>query len=142
MLRDLQNRLRKLEGNRPPQQSQGEKDAKALCGFITTAIGYYLGDPRPDEEAPITAYGRALGYTHKEVLDALRLEESEGNNPELSERYACARSKLFAKFGLNLDEANLGDDAAWHEFIEILKRMHAGMSEQYKNLANKYLSFD
>jgi hypothetical protein len=97
MLRDLQKRLRKLEGNRPPQQAEEEKYANALFSFIRTAIEYYLGDPRP-EEAPIAAYGRALGYTYKEVLDALNLAVRDGSNLELPERHANARSRLFAKF--------------------------------------------
>jgi hypothetical protein len=74
MMRDLQKRLRKLEGNRPPQQqTQEEKYAEALSGFIDTAIGYYLGEPK-SHEAPVAAYARALGYAHEgEVLNAMNV---------------------------------------------------------------------
>jgi hypothetical protein len=141
MMRDVQKRLARLERNRPPQQTQKEKDAEALSSFIDTAIGYHLGEPK-SSEAAVEAFGRALGYTYKEFLDALKLEERQGSNPELSERYARVRSKLFAKFGFDLHEAKLRDDAVWYEFIEILKRMHASMSERYKDLAKNYLRFD
>lgn len=141
MMRDLQKRLARLERNRPPRQTEEEESANRLFGFMVTAIGYYLGDPTP-KEAPIAAYGRALGYTQKEVFDALNLAVREGSNLELRERHASARNKLFAKFSFEWDEADFTDDTVWHEFIEILKRMHAGMSERYKDLAERDIKFD
>ena len=142
MLRELQRRLRRLECNRPQQQTEEEKVSNALFKFIMTAVGYYLGDPRP-EEAPSAACARALGYAHEgELQNAIKGAASEGSNPELSERLARARSKLFAKFGFNLDEANMGDDAVWYRFTEILKRIHAGMSGRHKELAQSFLRFD
>ena len=142
-MRELHKRLRRLEGNRPPpQQTELDRHVHALRDFIDTAIGYYLGEPK-SHEAPIAAFARALGYAHEgEVLNAMKLMVSEGSNPELAERHARARDKLFAKFDFNLDELNWDDDAQRQEFVEILKRMHAGMSGTHKDLAERNFRFD
>ena len=139
MMGDLQRRLRKLECNRPPpQESEDDRKASALAFFITYAIGFYLGNPI-EAEAPIAAYARALGYEHQgEIIKSAGPAEWV-DEAELTERDAQARTKLFLKFGLKLDEDNLPE---WQPLIEALKRMYAGMSEKYKNLANEYLRFD
>ena len=78
----------------------------SLYSFQAHAIGHYLGDPRTDE-APITAYARALGYEHGELLKALKEIASGHEDP-------------------NYDEAENGED------IEALKRMYAGLPESDK----------
>jgi hypothetical protein len=89
------------------------------------AVGYYFGDPKPNEP-PVAAYARALGYEHRELLDALKKKASGRNDPEFDERDARANRRLFAKFGVNLKSAN------GRELSEALKRIHAGLSESYK----------
>jgi len=68
--RELHKRLRKLESSRPrhiPELTKAEKGLKYARHVIFFAVAQYLGDPDPGE-APITAYGRALGYEHVEFL--------------------------------------------------------------------------
>ena len=59
MTRNLQRRLQKLESQVPRQPTGQERDVQSLQNFLVFAMAYYLGDPGPDE-APITAYGRAI----------------------------------------------------------------------------------
>jgi hypothetical protein len=121
MIRDLDKRLRKLESRLPPERSEEEKNKSALFLFLTAAIGYYLGDPKPNEP-PVAGFSRALGYERSgDLLDAIK-----ENNPEFHQRYARAQRKLFMKFGVNLSTADDG------EFKEALKRMHAGLPESRK----------
>jgi hypothetical protein len=84
------------------------------------AMAYYLGDPGPDE-APITAYGRALGYPNSHEFR----KAWDGNDPDLYARDRLARIKLLEKFGVSLEHE-------WEEIIEAVKRMEAGLPEQYK----------
>jgi hypothetical protein len=84
------------------------------------AMAYYLGDPRP-EEAPITAYGRALGYPNSHEFQ----KAWDANDPDLYERDRLARIKLLAKFGVSREHES-------EEIVEALERMEAGLPEQYK----------
>jgi hypothetical protein len=105
MTRNLQRRLQKLESQVPRQPTEQEKNVQTCQSFLMFAMAYYLGDPGP-EEAPITAYGRALGYPNPhEFRKAL-----EGNDPDLYER----------------DRRE--------EIGEAFQRMEAGLPEPYKTL--------
>jgi hypothetical protein len=135
MIRDLEKRLRKLESNLPPpERSEEEKSKSDLALFLMYAVGYYFGDPKPyyfgdpkPNEPPVAAYARALGYEHQGKLqDALKNKASGRNDPEFDERDARASRRLFAKFGVNLKSAN------GRKFSKALKRIHAGLSESYK----------
>src|SRR6516165_782884 len=127
MLRELQKRLRKLESRRPPQETEDERMWLSLYSFQAHAIGHYLGDPRTDE-APITAYARALGYEHGELLKALKEIASGHEDPNYDERHGLAIRRLFSKFDVNYDEAENG------EYIGALKRMYAGLPESGRTL--------
>jgi hypothetical protein len=137
MMRDLQRRLRKLECNRPPpQQTEEEEKENALFLFLLHAIGYYLGDPKPNE-ALIAATARGLGYEHQgEFVKVLKEASSSIGRDQLNEKYARANRELFAKFGVNLGEAK------WKDVIEAVKRMYAGFSDWYKDRAGNDLRFD
>jgi hypothetical protein len=89
---------------------------------------YYYGDPKPGEwEA---ACARALGYPDwGELNRALHLKDIE-----LKERYARATRKLFAKFGSS-------PEVKGKELLEVLKRIHGGMSQEYKNASERHLGF-
>jgi hypothetical protein len=121
MIRDLDKRLRKLESRLPPEQSEEEEFKGALFLFQVAAIGYYLGDLKPNEP-PMAGFSRALGYERSgDLQDAMKK-----NLPEFNQRYARAQRKLFTKFGVNLSTAD------GKEFSEALKRMHAGLPESRK----------
>jgi hypothetical protein len=126
--RELHKRLRKLESRIPrhsPELTEEEKSLEYARRLVWFAVAQYLGDPNP-REAPITAYARALGYEHREFLKILKLIESGGKDPDYDEKYALANRKLFAKFGVDLDTSG------WKETVEALKRMDAGLSEDYR----------
>ena len=93
-----------------------------MSGYLKYAIGHYLGDPRTDE-APITAFARALGYEHGELLRVLKEIASGHKDPNYNERHGLAIRRLFSKFDVNFDEAKNGED------IEAFKRMYAGLPE-------------
>jgi hypothetical protein len=64
---------------------------------------------------------RALGYSHGlEFQKAIRADD-----PDFFERDRLARIKLLEKFGVSLEHE-------WEEIIEAVKRMEAGLPEQYK----------
>jgi hypothetical protein len=125
MIRDLDKRLRKLESRLPPERSEEEEFKSEFQSLLMYAVGYYFGDPKPDEP-PVAAFARALGYEHRELLDALKKKASGGNDPEFDEKYARANRRLFAKFGVNPKAAG------GREFSEARKRIYAGLSESYK----------
>jgi hypothetical protein len=127
--REVHKRLRKLESSRPrhrPELTEEEKGLKYARQLIWYAVAQYLGDPNPSE-APITAHARALGYEPAEFLKILKLIESGGKDPDFQEKYALANRKLFAKFGVDLDTSD------GKETVEALKRMDAGLSENYRS---------
>src|SRR5262245_10328347 len=106
MTRALQRRLQKLESQVPRQPTEQEK--------------IDLGDPTP-EEAPIDGYMRALGYpTSHEFRKAW-----DANDPDLNERDRLAKIKLWAKFDV------IWGEHEWVEIVEAVKRMEAGLPEQY-----------
>jgi len=120
MTRNLQRRLQKLESQVPRQPTGQERDVQSLQNFLVFAMAYYLGDPGP-EEAPITAYGRALGYPNSHEFR----KAWGGNDPDLYERDRLARVKLLEKFGVSWDHER-------EEIGEAFQRMEAGLPEPYK----------
>jgi hypothetical protein len=120
MTRNLQRRLQKLESQVPRQPTGQERDVQSLQNFLVFAMAYYLGDPGPDE-APITAYGRALGYPNSHEFR----KAWDGNDPDLYERDRLARVKLLEKFGVSWDHER-------EEIGEAFQRMEAGLPEPYK----------
>jgi hypothetical protein len=120
MTRNLQRRLQKLESQVPRQPTGQERDVQSLQNFLVFAMAYYLGDPGP-EEAPITAYGRALGYPNSHEFR----KAWDGNDPDLYERDRLARVKLLEKFGESWDHER-------EEIGEAFQRMEAGLPEPYK----------
>jgi hypothetical protein len=120
MTRNLQRRLQKLESQVPRQPTEQEKKVQTCQNFLMLAMAYYLGDPRP-EEAPITAYGRALGYPNSHEFQ----KAWDANDPDIYERDRLARIKLLAKFGVSREHES-------EEIVEALERMEAGLPEQYK----------
>jgi len=93
--------------------------------FLMFAMAYYLGHPGP-EEAPITAYGRALGYPNSHEFR----KAWDGNDPDLYERDRLARIKLLEKFGVSREHE-------WGEIVEAVERMDAGFPEPYKTLCRQ-----
>ena len=61
MTRNILTRLKKLELQRPRQLTEQERVGRQFSHFLMVAVAYHLGNPSPDE-APATAYARALGY--------------------------------------------------------------------------------
>jgi hypothetical protein len=120
MTRNLQRRLQKLESQVPRQPTGQERDVQSLQNFLVFAMAYYLGHPGP-EEAPITAYGRALGYPNSHEFR----KAWDGNDPDLYERDRLARVKLLEKFGVSWDHER-------EEIGEAFQRMEAGLPEPYK----------
>lgn len=120
MTRNLQRRLQKLESQVPRQPTEQERDVQSLQNFLVFAMAYYLGDPGP-EEAPITAYGRALGYPNSHEFR----KAWDGNDPDLYERDRLARVKLLEKFGVSWEHER-------EEIGEAFQRMEAGLPEPYK----------
>jgi hypothetical protein len=113
MTRALEKRLRKLESQMPPPQpTLEEKHRSYFKLFFRLAVAHYLGDPDP-EESVYEAYARALGYANPHDM----FEASD-----FSERVALAFRKLLAKLGNGAEDLT----------EETLKRMAAGLSEQYK----------
>jgi hypothetical protein len=132
--RELHKRLRKLESSRPrhrPELTEEEKRLKYARHLIWFAVAQHLGDPNP-REAPITAYARALGYEHGDYLKILKLIASGGKDPDYDQKYALANRKLFAKFGVELDTSDRKKTVDWKKTEEALKRMEAGLSEDYR----------
>src|SRR5262249_43365990 len=123
MRRELLKRLRKLESRRPPQETEDERRRVSLYLFLVHAIAYYLGEPEATEEALITAYARALGYEHAELLRVLKEIDSGYEDLDYNERHGLATRHLCIKFDINFEEAeNEGD-------IEVFKPIYAGLPE-------------
>ncbi len=132
MLRQLQTKLEKLERtSRRAQQAYDEAHHRNLLFFVMDALGYYYGDPKPGQDEH--AWARALGYADWYELErAMLLRECQRKNPELDERWNGAIRKLFVKFGSS-------PDVQGTELVEVLKRMHTGMSEEYKKITEAHL---
>jgi hypothetical protein len=125
MTRNLQRRLQKLESQVPRQPTEQEKKVQTCQNFLMFAMAYYLGDPGP-EEAPITAYGRALGYPNSHEFR----KAWDVGDPDLYERDRVARIKLLEKFGVSWEHE-------WEEITEAVERMDAGFPEPYKMLCRQ-----
>ena len=120
MTRDLRKRIKKLQSQIPPQPSEQDITGQGLQRFLVFAIAYYLGEPT-EEDTIASACARGLGYARPfEFRNAL-----ERNDAGLSERYALANTRLFAKFGVSTDDDG---DAIWEAF----DRMACGLPQSYK----------
>ena len=86
------------------------------------AIAFYLGEPTA-KDSIMTAYMRALGYNHSSEFFKAR---NDGYS-DLIERDRIARTKVFAKFGI--DDMSKCDSGT---FADAAKRIEAGFSESYK----------
>jgi hypothetical protein len=125
MTRNLQRRLQKLESQVPRQPTEQEKKVQTCQNILMFAMAYYLGDLGP-EEAPITAYGRALGYPNSHEFR----KAWDGNDPDLYERDRLARIKLLEKFGVSWEHER-------EEINEAFQRMEAGLPEPYKTFCRQ-----
>lgn len=113
--RHLQARLKKLEARLPRRSAEQDRKIAFLGWLLILAIGYYLGDPQPNE--PINrAYARALGI-------------EEGGS--LLTSYPQAQDRLWAKFGVSRNDG-------WDRRIDALKRIVAGFSDRYKEALEKH----
>jgi hypothetical protein len=126
MTRNLQRRLQKLESQVPRQPTGQERDVQSLQNFLVFAMAYYLGDPGP-EEAPITAYGRALGYPNSHEFR----KAWDGKDPDFQERVRLANTKLLEKFSVSLKPER-------GEIVDAFERMEAGFPEPYKSLCRRF----
>jgi hypothetical protein len=129
MTRNLQRRLQKLESQVPRQPTEQEKKVQTCQNLLMFAMAYYLGDPGPDE-APITAYGRALGYPNSHEFR----KAWDGKDPDIYERDRLARIKLFEKFGVSLEHERKG-------IGEAFQRMEAGLPEPYKTFCRQVVFY-
>jgi len=119
MLRSLDKRLREVESRLLTERDKNEEFCVHFALFLLDAFGYYFGDPKPGE-APGAATARALGYEHEgELNEAI-------DNPEFHEKYARAKCKLFAKFGVDVRNAD------GQEIADAAKLIYKGLPVSYK----------
>ena len=131
MKRDFEQRLANLESQVPREVTEEEVARSRIVWPLHYAVCFYLGDPTP-EESVAEAHMRALGYS-----DSADYKKAvERNDPDLDERMTSAKKKLWAKFGVNLE------DAKWDAVEDALKRMEAGLSELYKNDLKRMIETD
>src|SRR3974390_1456144 len=98
--RDFQRRLDKLESQVPREVTEQEIEHRRVDLLLQYAVCFYLGDPTP-EGSVAEAHMRALGYS-----DSADYKKAvERDDPDLDERMTSAKKKLWAKFGVNLDDA-------------------------------------
>jgi hypothetical protein len=120
MSRTLEKRLEKLEAKIAQRQADRLKATqKSTWHLIRVAIGYYLGEPKPDEE-PYEAIDRGLGYE-----DSCMMVRARRDYNDAPERWRQAKRRLFAQFGVDLDGNRKG-------FEDALKRMEVGLSESFR----------
>jgi hypothetical protein len=131
MIHSLERRLRRLESLLPPLLSE---NVSWISGLLWFAIGYYLGNPAPNEK-PFAAFARALGYANESELNSV----IEKNHRDLSNRLRSAEDRALAKFGIFVSSLEDGefDDAYNARFWENLKRMYAGLPRSYKKQLNR-----
>ena len=122
MKRDFEQRLANLESQVPREVTEEEVARSRIVWPLHYAVCFYLGDPTP-EGSVAEAHMRALGYSDS----ADYKKACERDDPDLDERMTSAKKKLWAKFGVNLE------DAKWDAVEDALKRMEAGLPEHYKN---------
>jgi hypothetical protein len=121
MTRALERRLQKLGAAIAKRQAERlAVTHKSRKHLIRTAIGYYLGEPRPNE-SPWEAIARAFGFK-----DGMEMGRAfDGPAQDFAERMRQAERKLFARFGVDLD----GDQ---DELDDAFKRMEVGLSEPFR----------
>jgi hypothetical protein len=122
MLRSLHKRLQKLESTLAADLDKEKEFGAYFALFLLDTVGYYFGDPKPSE-APEAATARALGYEHEGQLNEAF---KDGSNPELDEKYARAKCKLFAKFGADVEKVD------GQRIADAAKRIYAGLPISYK----------
>jgi hypothetical protein len=120
MLRSIDKRLRKLESQQLAELDKEEAFGLYFALFLLDALGYYLGDPKP-HEAPGAATARALGYAHEDELN-----QPWRGDSEFAEKYERAKSKLFAKFGVDSGTAD------GQKIADAAKRIYAELPASYK----------
>jgi len=124
---DFEQRLAKLESQAPRQVTKGEEIFVVFRELLWFGIAYYLGDPS-EINSPVEAYAHALGYPRAyEINQALEKE-----NSEVQARALSANQKLMAKFGASW-EHKLPSIDEWPAIQDALKRMEAGLSDEYKD---------
>ena len=102
--------------------------------LLLLAVAYYLGNPT-EVDHPIEAYVHALGYpSTDEWKQALEKERSE-----VEARAKSAYEKLMAKFGASWDHDSPSIDE-WP--ADVLERMEAGLSDEYKNHLKRMIEDD
>lgn len=120
MTRDLRKRIQKLESQIPRQPSEQDMAGQFLQRLLMRCIAYYLGEPT-ENDSIASACARGLGYARPfEFRNGLGSHDAG-----LSERYALANTRLFAKFGVSTN-----DD--WDAICDACDRMERGLPESYK----------
>ena len=114
MTRETQRRLQKLE--RQFQRTKREHLEAHLSWLIDLAIAYYLGNPTSNESVS-EPFARALGY--RSIFEFKKASERE-----LKLRFALAKDKLYAKFGVSKEDDR---DTISDAFMDMIK----GFSESY-----------
>ena len=122
MRRNLRRRLESIESKIPREPTEQEKLHAWFSEFMIDAVAFYLGEPTA-KDSIMTAYMRALGYNHSSEFFKAR---NDGYS-DLIERDRIARTKVFAKFGI--DDMYKCDSRA---FADAAKRIKAGFSDSYK----------
>ena len=133
--RDFHRRLDKLESQVPREVTEEEVARSRIVWPLHYAVCFYLGDPTP-EESVAEAHMRALGYSDSDDYN----KALGANDPDFNERMTSAYKKLWAKFGVNMEDAI--QERKWYVFEDALKRMEAGLSEQYKNYVRAMIEWD
>jgi len=117
---EFQRRLEKLEAQVPRQPTAEEQVRVVVREVLFFAVAHYLGNPTA-EESPMDAFARALGYAPGKEFRLAR----DSKDPDLLERWAKAKTKLLATFGVSWKHK-------WDDIVDALQRMEAGLSEDYK----------
>ena len=125
MRRDIEQRLEKLERRIPRAPTEQEKAQRRFEHLKVHAIAFYLGEPTP-EGSVIEAFQRALGYPNGyEFKKAL-----EAKDPDFFKRANSALEKLWAKFGVKLEDVIR--EGKWDAVEDALRRMEAGLPDDHK----------
>jgi hypothetical protein len=105
--------LRRLEALEKEHRYCEEQELSSLsraCMYVwTTVLAYYLGGLKSNEESVSDANARALKYQswhdYSDVLLKVTHENDTKALSEISKRYRDAYRRLFAKAGLDFDNA-------------------------------------
>jgi hypothetical protein len=123
-MRSIQARLKQLEARIPPPPSA--KELKLMRFYIylqILAVGYYLGNPQPNEPLD-AACGRAFGVENFSSL-------LKGSSETFMQHLPPAFARLLAKF-----EPSRSDDPGLP--IDAYKRMADGFPDRYKERLREF----